>query len=288
VAQRPDGDGSGDLGLVVAPSDAQQVQQALDALREFGPICSVKLYRVPLSLIPPVPIIPCLDHEAMLHQRVDPHASAYVQDRQGGDLHEVSFTPASRRIQVDTVSTLSECGPESHARLIAWLARTFPDYRVEVTHPTVWRGDRRVSDACRAQVSLRNVLLGEDMTAVEADIERLRTIGALMEKQSRVASWTVRTITPLLLGAAGVVTYQLLGLFTDWVGPVGVDTLRYALLGTLGATFLYFGLKAVQLTEMANRVWKRTAEYSLILKERRKLETRQAGALADLTRPRPS
>ena len=29
--------------------------------------------------------------------------------------------------------------------------------------------------------------------------------------------------------------------------------------------FLYYGLKAVQLTEMSNRVWKRTAEYNLIL-----------------------
>ena len=35
--------------------------------------------------------------------------------------------------------------------------------------------------------------------------------------------------------------------------------------------FLYYGLKAVQLTEMANRVWKRSAEYGLILAERRRL-----------------
>ena len=41
--------------------------------------------------------------------------------------------------------------------------------------------------------------------------------------------------------------------------------------GLLGAAFLYYGLKAVQLTEMANRVWKRTAEYNLILSERKRL-----------------
>ena len=35
--------------------------------------------------------------------------------------------------------------------------------------------------------------------------------------------------------------------------------------------FLYYGLKAVQLTEMSNRVWKRTAEYNLILAERQRL-----------------
>ena len=40
---------------------------------------------------------------------------------------------------------------------------------------------------------------------------------------------------------------------------------------------LYYGLKAVQLTEMANRVWKRAAEYSLILAARRRLS---AGALS--------
>jgi len=274
---------------VVAATDPRDVQQALDALRAFGPICAVKLYRVPLSLIPAVPIIPCLDHEAMLHHRVDPHASAYVQERGSGDLHEVAFTPARRQIQVDAVSTLSECSHESHARIVAWLAATFPGYQISVTHPRWWRGDRRVADACRAQVSLRNVLLGEDTGAVAADIDRLQTIGALMEKQSRVASWAVRTVTPLLLGAAGVLTYQILGLFTAWVGASAVDTLRYATVGAIGATFLYYGLKAVQLTEMSNRVWKRTAEYTLILKERRNLTERQKVArAAEVSPPRPS
>jgi hypothetical protein len=36
---------------------------------------------------------------------------------------------------------------------------------------------------------------------------------------------------------------------------------------------LYGGLKAVHLTEMANRVWKRSAEYGLILSERRRLDS---------------
>lgn len=263
---------------MVALTDAKDVQQALDTLREFGPICSVKLYRVSLSLIPAVPMIPCLDHEAMLHQRVDPHASAYVEERASGDLHEVAFTPIRRRIQIDTVSTLGEFSPESHARLLAWLRTKFPDYEIEVSHPTWWKGERRVAEACRAQVSLRNVLLEDNMGAIEADIDRLRTISALMEKQSRVASWTVRTVTPLTLGAAGVVTYQVLGLIAPWIGSSAVDILRLATVGGLGATFLYFGLKAVQLTEMANRVWKRTAEYSLILKERQKLAERQRSA----------
>ena len=266
--------------MVVTHTDSKDVQHALDALRAFGPIGSVKLYRVPLSLIPAVPIIPCLDHEAMLHQRVDPHASAYVQEHVSGDVHEVAFTPARRQIHIDTVSTLGEFSPESHARLLAWLTATFPAYRISVTHPAWWRGDRRVADACRAQISLRNVLLGEDMGAVEADIDRLRTIGALMEKQSRVASWAVRTVTTPILAAAGVLTYQVLGLFTARIGVGGVDSLRYGTLGALGALFLYYGLKAVQLTEMSNRVWKRSAEYTLILKERRNLRARQHSAQA--------
>lgn len=273
--------------MVVTRTDANDVQQALNTLRQFGSICSVKLYRVPFSPIPAVPIIPCLDHEAMLHQRIDPHASAYVQDRVSGDLHEVAFTPARRRIQIDTVSTLGESSQDSHRRLLAWLRETFPDHRIGVTHPTIWRGDQRVADACRAQVSLRNVLLGEDMKAVEADIDRLRTIGALMEKESRVASWTVRTITPLLLAAAGVVTYQILELFAESIGADGVNRLRYVMLGALGVMFLYFGLKAVQLTEMSNRVWKRTAEYTLILKERLKLQERQKAAHVRTTNPSP-
>ena len=47
--------------------------------------------------------------------------------------------------------------------------------------------------------------------------------------------------------------------------------LRYAIIGMVGGFFLYYGVKAVQLTEMGNRVWKRSAEYGLILSERRRL-----------------
>ena len=43
-------------------------------------------------------------------------------------------------------------------------------------------------------------------------------------------------------------------------------------LAVLGALFLYYGMKAVQLTDMGNRVWKRSAEYALILAERRRLK----------------
>jgi hypothetical protein len=142
---------------------------------------------------------------------------------------------------------------------------------VRVKGPSWWRGERRVAVACRAQVSLRDVLLSPDPGRVKASIDRLQVVGSLMEKQSRVASWGVRTLTGPLLGVAGVLVYSILGGLTPRLGEDGVTLLRYAIVGVLGAWFLYYGLKAVQLTEMSNRVWKRTAEYNLILSERQRL-----------------
>jgi hypothetical protein len=158
------------------------------------------------------------------------------------------------------------------------LARAFPAWRIHVAGPSWWRGERRVANACRAQVTLRDVLLGQDMTAVSARINRLQTIGALMEKQSRVASWGVRTVTGPLLAAAGVVTFVAMGSLNARLGDDVVTGLRYTVVGLLGAVFLYYGLKAVQLTEMSNRVWKRTAEYGLILAERKRLAAQSRGS----------
>jgi hypothetical protein len=104
-----------------------------------------------------------------------------------------------------------------------------------------------------------------------ADIDRLQMIGTLMEKHSRVASWGVRTVTGPILTAVAVAAFLVLGALTPTLGAAGVTALRYGLVGVLGAWFMYYGLKAVQLTEIANRVWKRAAEYSLILAERRRL-----------------
>ena len=47
--------------------------------------------------------------------------------------------------------------------------------------------------------------------------------------------------------------------------------------GLLGVIFVYYGLKAVHLTQMANRVWKRAAEYSIIVSERQRLRRLQSG-----------
>jgi hypothetical protein len=255
---------SGDTSV----ADADRV---LATLHAFGPVLAVKLYRMSFRQPPAVPILPCLDHEAMLHEGVAPHVAVYLQDRTSGDLHELVFVPAARRIEVDTVSTWGEYSPDSHARLLAMAARAFADCRVRVKGPSWWRAELRVAAACRAQVTLRDVLVAPDMAGVGTRIGRLQTIGALMEKQSRVTSWGVRTLTGPLLAAAGVVLYSVLGSLEGRLGAAGVTGLRYALIGLLGAWFLYYGLKAVQLTEMSTRVWKRTAEYRLILAERERL-----------------
>ena len=224
---------------------------------------SIKRYRLALEPPPPVPTLPCLDHEAMLHEGIAPHVAAYVQDAASGDLHELVLIPAKRRIDIDTVSTWGEYSEESLARLKAHVAQRFPQHTVRVNGPSWWRGERRVASACRAQVSLRDVLLAPDIPRVKACVDRLQIVGSLMEKESRVASWGVRTVTGPLLAAAGVVLYTLFGGLTPRLGEQGVTALRYGIVTLLGAWFLYYGLKAVQLTGMSNRVWKRSAEYRL-------------------------
>ncbi len=262
-------------------TNGSDCRRILDALRPFGPVLSIKVYRITFEEPPATPLLPCLDHEAMLHGGIAPHMAVYLQEAASGDLHELVFVPGKRRVEVDTVSTRGEYSPESHARVLQMLRRTLPDYAVSVNGPSWWRGDRRVAEACAAHVSLRDVLLATDVAAVKVRIDRLQTVSTLMEKQSRVASWGVRTVTGPLLAAAGVVTFYTLGSLNTHLGDGGVIALRSVLVGLLGAVFLYYGLKAVQLTEMANRVWKRTAEYNLILQERRRLAERSQGSRID-------
>lgn len=252
---------------------SHEAGRVLDSLSAFGPILAIKLYRLTSTRERPVPIIPCLDHEAMLHERIAPHAAAYLQDATSGDLHEIVCIPAEQRIQIDTVSTWGEHSQESKDRLRAIVAGRLPGYRLREHGPSWWRGERRVADACRAQVSLRDVLLGDDAARVEAAIGRLQIIAALMEKQSRVASWGVRTVTGPMLAATGVIVYLALSALSLGLGEPTVAALQYLFIGLFGAWLVYYGVKAVQLTEMSNRVWKRTAEYNLILSERRRLGT---------------
>ena len=171
---------------------------------------------------------------------VAPHIAVYIQDGASGDLHELVFIPERQQIEVDIVSTHGEHSAESSARLQKLLASAFPAYRVKIDGPSWWRGERRVAEACRAQVSLRDVLLGNDLAAVKAKVDRLQTVGTLMEKQSRVTSWGVRTISGPLLAATGVITYLALGRLTVSLGETQVNTLQTAS-SDLSQQFSVFG-----------------------------------------------
>lgn len=235
-----------------APAD-EGWRSLLRAVSEFARVHAVKSYRLPVPLPAAAPQLPCLDHEAMLHEDAAPHASLYVEEQAGGGLHEIVWVPSRRRIALDVVSTAGEHAPESRARVRRRLAERFPDHEVRIAGPSWLRGDRRVARACRAQVSLRDVLAGDDLDRLAAALDRLDAIGTLMEKQSRVASWSVRTVTGPLLALVGFVSYNALGLLTPRIGAAWVQGLRYVVVGAAGALFLYLGLKAVHLTEMANR-----------------------------------
>src|SRR4030095_17168062 len=91
-------------------------------------------------------------------------------------------------------------------------------------------------------------------------IDRLQTIAALMEKQSRAASWGVRTVSGPLVSAGGVIIYIVFGALSFGMSESAVAIMRYLLIGLLGGWCLYYGVKAVQLTELSNRVGERTAE----------------------------
>jgi hypothetical protein len=179
--------------------------------------------------------------------------------------------PGPRRIDVEVVSTMGEWSPEGHQRFVAALRERFADQRIHVLGTSWLKGDIRVANACRAQVSLRDVLLGPDLDRTKVAVDRLQTISSLMEKESRVASWGARTVMTPFLAVAGFLTYVILGAMGPSIGSEWVGGIRVAVVTVIGGFFLYYGLKAVHLTEMANRVWKRSAEYGLILAERRRL-----------------
>ena len=66
----------------------------LDALEHFGSVLAIKLYRLSLDGQPAsVPTLPCLDHEARLHETIDPHLSVYLQEASSGELQAQTASP---------------------------------------------------------------------------------------------------------------------------------------------------------------------------------------------------
>lgn len=250
-------------------------------LAGFAPeyrVLAVKSYRVDLGAALRVPLLPCLDHEATLHASSDAHVSAYVQGvDDGGGIHEVALHGA-RRLVLDEVSTAGEHSPVAAERLRSHLARRHPGLAIHVHRASRLRGDPRAIEASRAQVTLREVLTGEDLAHTEAQIRRLDAVASIIEKESRVASWGVRTATTPLLAVAGVLAYLLVEAFAHTLSSGATTTLRYAIVTAIGAVLLYLGLKAVQLTGISSRVSKRSTEYGLVLEERRRLAVRGPAA----------
>lgn len=255
--------------LVPLSTDDLACRQFVDALGRDHTVLAAKTHRVSLGAAP-FAVIACLDHEAQLGGRTFPHVSCYVADAQGA-LHEVGFQPHGRRVTIDRASTWAETDEAAHEALLQRLRELFPRHRLRVKGPSYLRGDEHVAELVRAQVRLRDVLEAGDDERVRWQLEQLRAIADLMEKQSRVSSWAVRTLTSPLLAAAGVASYVVLGAaFRDRLSAAQIEALRYGVLALLGGAFLYVGLKAVHLTEMGTRVWKRATEYRLIVEARRR------------------
>ena len=251
-------------------------QRFFDSLSELCVVRSIKLYRFKLDPVPRVPVLPCLDHEAMRREGIPRHAAAYVEDRASRDIHEVLFVPSDTLIELDVVSAADEHSARSRDRLLAQLKERFPAYTVRTNQPSRFCGDRRVMQACRAQVSLREILHSEDFDRLNAALEKLRTIASLMEKESRVVSWGLQTAAVPLV-AAGVLVFLAVGALAPALGLGAVRALQTVIAVALGGAFLYCGVRAVHLTEMANRVWKRATEYGLIVAERRHIRDRPHG-----------
>ncbi|MBM3777920.1 MAG: hypothetical protein FJW23_06715 [Acidimicrobiia bacterium] len=248
-------------------------QRFFDSLTELCVVRSVKLYRFRLDPVPRVPVLPCLDHEAMSSENIPRHAAAYVEDRSSRDIHEILFVPSESLIELDVVSAADEHSVRSRERLMAWLKERFPSHTVRASTPSAFRGDRRVMQACRAQVSLREILHGDDFDRLDGALEKLRTIAALMEKESRVASWGLQIAAVPLVALAAFLVFAVVG-FAPGLGTVAARAIQGVIVLLATGVFVYLGVRAVHLTEVANRVWKRATEYGLIVSERRRLSSR--------------
>lgn len=260
----------GSLELVPSlPADDRACLAFIETLAPHYRLFCAKAYRVDLTSSG-LPLIPCLDHEAQMQGTAPPHVSVYLEDA-AGELHEIGLVPSAKRVTVDVASTIAETAPEARERMIQALRVLFPAESIDVQSPSLVRGDRRVAQVVRSQIRLRDVLAGQpESPSIRWKLEKLRAIADLMEKESRVSSWGVRTLTPMVLGAAGVASYTVLGWFDGRFGAGTIELLRYGALTSLGGAFMVVGLKAVHLTEMGTRVWKRATEYKLILDARQK------------------
>ena len=250
-------------------------QRFFDGLTDLCIVRSIKLFRFKLDPVPRVPVLPCLDHEAMLDDDTPRHAAAYVEDRQTGDILELVFVPAESLVEFDIVSAEEEHSIRTRDRLIADLQQRFPTYTIRTNKHSSFRGDKRVMRACRSQVSLREVLHSDDFARLDGALDKLKTVASLMEKESRVVSWLLQTAALPVAAVAAFLIFPILGSLTNTLGMGIVRLLQVSLVLALGSTFVFYSVRSVHLTEMANRVWKRATEYGLIVSERRRIQAHE-------------
>ena len=140
------------------------------------------------------------------------------------------------------------------------LTQALPDYAVTIKGPSWWRGDRRVADACRgAGLAARRAARPTTSPRSRLAIDRLQTVCVADGKA--VARRVLGRAHGHRTAARRRRRRHLL--CARRVQPASRRDRRHrAALRCSSACsarcFLYYGLKAVQLTEMANRVWKRT------------------------------
>ena len=234
-------------------------------------VLGLKDYRTGVEPPPGVPVTPCLDHEAQITSTVPPHVGGYVQHRRTGRILGVVYTPLKRRVDVEEEGRAA-ADLDELSELADYLSSRFRRHRVRVHRLRAGSATLRARDAAEAHIELATVLTGDDPDAIVAALDRLAGISTLMEKESRVTSWGMRTAyAPLMAAVAFVLVMLFPGPLDDFSAYTAGDFARLGLLVLLGGAFLYYGLKAVQLTKTATRLNKRIQEYRFITAARSRL-----------------
>lgn len=252
----------------------QPQDQRAKELAKFFDILAVKEFRIHTSLPSKIPRIPCLDHEARLYAFHDPHVSFYLVPKRNSD--GIPILEAAYYLGRDTWSI--DYDPEEPRRtdgarsdLAKTLKKIFPGDKVVLASlPSIFSAQPRVCEVAEAQLTLREVLTGRDMAGCRKKMDRLAGITQIIEKKSRVSSWGIRTASPPVIAAAAALIYVGNTQLGEIISPSGLELLTRLLVVGLGMIFLYFGMKAVQLTSVSTRLSKKLQEYSFILAERQR------------------
>ena len=135
------------------------------------------------------------------------HRTPPPMSRINGPSARIVFFPEQRRLEMDMVSTMGECTPESQESLLAALRARFPGLRSSRRRLVAARRSPRRQGVPRAGDAARRADGRPNLDRTKVAIDRLQTISSLMEKESRVASWGARTVMTPMLAVAGFLTY---------------------------------------------------------------------------------